>query len=30
MDGLNPTHNNKLEYGWIEKGEKNIKTNTGR
>jgi transposase len=31
IDGVHPTHNTKLAYGWIQKGErKEISTNTGR
>src|SRR5579883_2359260 len=31
IDGVHPTHNTKLAYGWIPKGErKEIATNTGR
>jgi transposase len=31
MDGVHPTHNTKITYGWIKKGErKEIRTNTGR
>lgn len=31
IDGVHPTHNTKLGYGWIQKGErKEIPTNTGR
>lgn len=31
IDGVHPTHNAKLAYGWIKKGErKEIPTNTGR
>jgi transposase len=31
IDGVHPTHNTKLAYGWIQKGErKEIATNTGR
>ncbi len=30
-DGVHPTHNMKLTYGWIRKGErKEVRTNTGR
>jgi transposase len=30
-DGVHPTHNMKLAYGWIRKGErKELRTNTGR
>ena len=30
-DGVHPTHNMKLTYGWIRKGErKELRTNTGR
>jgi transposase len=31
IDGVHPTHNTRLAYGWIKKGErKEIYTNTGR
>jgi len=31
IDGVHPTHNTKLTYGWIKKGQKKeIPTNTGR
>jgi Winged helix-turn helix len=31
IDGVHPTHNTKLAYGWIQRGErKEIPTNTGR
>ena len=31
IDGVHPTHNTKLAYGWIQKGKrKEIRTNTGR
>jgi len=31
IDGVHPTHNTKLAYGWIQKGKrKEILTNTGR
>jgi transposase len=31
IEGVHPTHNTKLTYGWIQKGErKEIATNTGR
>jgi len=31
IDGVHPTHNSKLAYGWIRKGErKELLTNTGR
>jgi transposase len=31
IDGVHPTHNTKVAYGWIQKGErKEILTNTGR
>lgn len=31
IDGVHPTHNMKLAYGWIRKGErKEVPTNTGR
>ena len=31
IDGVHPTHNMKLTYGWIKKGErKELRTNTGR
>jgi transposase len=31
IDGVHPTHNTKLSYGWIKKGvRKEIPTNTGR
>jgi len=31
IDGVHPTHNSKLAYGWIRKGKrKELRTNTGR
>ena len=31
LDGVHPTHNTKIAYGWIRRGErKEISTNTGR
>jgi transposase len=31
IDGVHPTHNTKLTYGWIRRGQrKDIQTNTGR